>query len=123
MGARRGGGKSRRLPPPPPPGKSGTFLRLYGGLFCSFFPYRGLFSHYGGLFLPLFSPYGGLLRYVGTFFVLFGRPFLSFWGAFLGACLPPLTKISAGVHAYTLTESHTEGQCLQSAVIVKINNI
>ena len=122
MGARRGGGKSRRSPPPPP-GKSGTFFGLYGGLFCSFFPYRGLFSDYGGLFCHFFLLTGAFFAMWGHSLVFLGGLFLSFGGPFLELAPPPLTKISAGVHAHTLTESHTEGQCLQSAVIAKINNI
>ena len=75
------GGKSK--PSPPPPLEKKKLFGYIGGLFATFSLYGALFATFFS-FLGAFSPCGNLFA---TFYFMVG--------AFLGACPPPLTKISA----------------------------
>ena len=79
---RGGGGKSK----PSPPSKKRSTLAILGAFLLLFFSYGALFATFFS-FLGAFLPCGSLFA---TFYFMVG--------AFLGACPPPLTKISAGSH-------------------------
>ena len=95
MGHRQERGNSRPSPTPPPTGKTQKSFCYMGGLFATFFPYRGLWAFLLRLSpYCFFSPCEGPFQHVhgyflAIFFLHVGGLFCLYEGAFYWACPPP----------------------------------